>query len=187
MFLAVNFVVKTAALPPALGESSIAVRDFAAAAPEDVVLIQVLPVRQAVKKGASETVPDERVVSVGAFVPAEARDAGASGIGELAGRIRAAVADVIPFFDRHLVRESVPALAASTAGRGSRLLPHPLYEVNLPQTMGVTGLPHRAPLRNMVFAGREVVPGLGLEGEFHAGVQAAAEVMAMLGRKELLK
>ncbi len=185
--LAVNLVVKATALPPALGESAVAIRDFAAAAPEDVVLMQVLPARHAGKKGAGEPVPDERVVSVGAFVPADARDGGTPGIAELAGRIRGAVAETVPFFDRHLVKESVPALVAPAAGRGSRLLPHPLYEVKLPQTMGVTGLPCHSPLKNLVFAGREVVPGLGLEGEFYAGVQAAAEVTSMLGRKDLLK
>ncbi len=185
--LAVNLVVRTAALPPALGESSIAVRDPSGAAPEDAVLIQVLPARRGGKKGGAEVVPDERVVSAGAFVPADVREGGAPRIAELAGRIRAAVAEAIPFFDQHLVKESVPALAVPTEGRGSRLLPHPLYEVRLPQTMGVTGLPYRAAFKNLVFAGREVVPGLGLEGEFHAGVQAAGEVTAMLGRKDLLK
>ena len=97
------------------------------------------------------------------------------------------MADAIPFFERHLVRESVPVLAAPKERRGSRLLPHPLYEVDLEKTLGVTGLPCRSPYRNLVFAGREVVPGLGLEGEFHAGLQAAGAAQELLGRKELLK
>jgi hypothetical protein len=59
--------------------------------------------------------------------------------------------------------------------------------VTLDSTLGVTGLPVRAPYRNLFFAGREVVPGLGIEGEFHAGLQAANVVGALLGRKELLK
>ncbi len=185
--LAVNLVVRATALPPALGESSIAVRDPSGTEPEDAVLIQVLPARRGGKKGGAEPVADERVVSAGAFVPADARDGGAPRIAELAGRIRAAVAEAIPFFERHLVKESVPSLAAPAEGRGSRLLPHPLYDVKLPRTMGVTGLPYRALLKNLVFAGREVIPGLGLEGEFHAGVQAAGEVVSMLGRKDLLK
>lgn len=185
--LTVNLVVRTAALPPALGQTSIAIRNPQGTELEDVVLLQTLPARRGVKKGSVETIPDERVVSAGAFVPADSRDGGAPRIAELAGRIRTAVAEAVPFFERHLVKESVPALAAPVEGRGSRLLPHPLYEVSLPQTMGVTGLPCRPPLKNLIFAGREVIPGLGLEGEFHAGVQAAAQVMAMLKRRELLK
>ena len=51
----------------------------------------------------------------------------------------------------------------------------------------MTGLPCRSPYKNLVFAGREVVPGLGLEGEFHAGVQAAAAAQEILGKKDLLR
>jgi hypothetical protein len=40
------------------------------------------------------------------------------------------------------------------------------------------------PLGNLFLAGRDVVPGLGLEGEFHAGMRAADEVEASLGRKK---
>jgi phytoene dehydrogenase-like protein len=185
--LTVNLVVRTAALPPALGQTAIAVRDPLGTELEDVVLLQVLPARRGAKKGSVETVPDERVVSAGAFIPADSRDGGAPRIAELAARVRLAVAEAIPFFERHLIKESVPALAAPTEGRGSRLLSHPLYEVALPQTMRVTGLPSHPPLKNLVFAGREVVPGLGLEGEFHAGVQAAGEVMALLKRRDFLK
>jgi hypothetical protein len=54
--------------------------------------------------------------------------------------------------------------------------------VGLEQALGVTGIAPRA-LKNLVFAGREVVPGLGLEGEFHAGVQAAAHAQSLLGRR----
>jgi len=94
------------------------------------------------------------------------------------------VADAIPFFERHLLRESLPVLASPRGRRGSRLLPHPLYQVDLDQTLGVTGLPCRSPYKNLVFAGREVIPGLGIEGEFHAGLQAAAAAQELLGKKD---
>lgn len=186
--LAVNLVVKAAALPPALGDCVLALRD--AAGPDTVdnaVLLQVLPARRDKGKGATELVPDERVVCAAGFVPADARDDGYEHLAELGRDIREAVADAIPFFERHLVRESLPVLAAPKERRGSRLLPHPLYQVDLEKTLGVTGLPCRSPYRNVVFAGREVVPGLGLEGEFHAGVQAAAAAQELLGKKDLLK
>ncbi|HEY6105533.1 MAG TPA: phytoene dehydrogenase, partial [Anaeromyxobacteraceae bacterium] len=85
------------------------------------------------------------------------------------------------------VHQSVPLLAAPSERRGSRLMAHPLYEVRLPQALGVTGLPTRSPIKNLFFAGREVVPGLGIEGEFHAALQAAARVQDMLGKKERLR
>ncbi len=186
--LAINLVVSAAALPPALGDSVLAVRDPAGSdAVENAVFIQVLPARRDKGKGASEVVPDERLVCAAGFVPATVRAGGDTGLETLGRQIRDAVADAIPFFERHLVLESMPAMAAAQAPRGSRLLPHPLYEVDLEQALGISGLPCRSPYRNLLFAGREVVPGLGLEGEFHAGVQAAAAATDLLGKKERLR
>lgn len=186
--LSLNLVVKKAALPPALGDSVLALRDGEGSdALDNAVLLQVLPARRDKGKGATEVVPDERVVCAAGFVPAGARDRGAEHLAELGRQIREAVADAVPFFDRHLLRESLPALSSPAERRGSRLMPHPLYELDLEQTMGVTGLPCRSPYKNLVFAGREVVPGLGIEGEFHAGVQAAAAAHELLGRKDLLR
>jgi phytoene dehydrogenase-like protein len=187
--LAVNLVVKTAALPPALGETVLALRDPTGPdAAENAVLVQVLPARRDKGKGTHEVVPDERVLTAAAFVPADARAEGDEHLAALGRQIRDAVADAVPFFERHLVRESMPVLAAAKDRRGSRLLPHPLYEVgDLDPVLGITGLPCRSPLKNLVFAGREVVPGLGIEGEFHAGLQAAQAAQELLGRKELLR
>jgi hypothetical protein len=182
--LAVNLVVKTAALPPALGESVLALlREDAGDGLDDAILFQVLPARRETRKGTGDVMGDERVVCAAGFAPA---DTAPAQVPELARRIRAVLADVIPFFERHLVAESVPALAAPAERVGARLGAHPLYEVGTEQALGITGLPGRA-LKNLVFAGREVVPGLGVEGEFHAGVQAAAAAQALLGRRDLLK
>jgi hypothetical protein len=41
----------------------------------------------------------------------------------------------------------------------------------------------RGPWKNLFFAGREVLPGLGIEGEFYAGIQAAGHIAALLGAK----
>jgi phytoene dehydrogenase-like protein len=184
--LAVNLVVKAAALPPALGDTVVALaRDDAGDGIEDALLLQVLPARRDTKKGAGgDLVRDERVVSAAGLVPAGVRDE--ADLVPLARRLRDALADLIPFFDRHLVWESVPALAAPKERRGSRLVTHPLYEVAAPQTLGITGVPGRA-LKNLVLAGREVLPGLGVEGEFHAGYQAAAAAQQLLGKRDLLR
>jgi len=185
---ALNLVVKTAALPPALGDSVLALRDAGGPdALDNAILLQVLPARRDRGKGATELVADERIVCAAGFVPADARDRGDDHLAAIGAQIREAVADAVPFFERHLLRESLPTLAAPSGRRGSRLLPHPLYGVELEQTLGLTGLPRRSHFKNLVFAGREVVPGLGLEGEFHAGLQAAAEAQELLGKKELLR
>lgn len=189
--LAVNLVVKTAALPPALGDTVLVLRDPGGAdAVDNATLLQILPARRDRGKGAAEVVPNEKVVCAAGFVPANARDGGDAHLSALGAQIREAVADAIPFFERHLVRESVPAVAAPREPRGSRLLAHPLYAVHDEQTLGVTGLPCRSPYKNLIFAGREVVPGLGLEGEFHAGYQAAAaaeELLGKVGKKDVFR
>ncbi|HVO19212.1 MAG TPA: NAD(P)-binding protein [Anaeromyxobacter sp.] len=185
--LSVNLVVNQAALPPALGENVLALRDPAGGdGPENAVFLQILPARRDGKKAPGDLVPNERVVCASAFIPA-----GASSREDLtaaAAGIREAVADAVPFFERHLVAESTPILQAPPElQEGVRLLAQPLYETDLDSTLGITGLSVRAPWRNAFFAGREVLPGLGLEGEFFAGIQAAGHVAAALGRKEVLK
>lgn len=184
--LAINLVVKSAALPPPLGETALClgVQDPEIA---PALLVQVLPARRGARAGATEPSAGERVVCAAAFVSARSRDKGRDHVADLAARVRAALDDTIPFLGSHTVHESVPLLAAPSERRGSRLMAHPLYQVELPQTLGVTGLPTRSPIKNLFFAGREVVPGLGIEGEFHAALQAAAQVQAMLGKKDLLR
>ena len=139
--------------------------------------------REAERRGLSGL----RVVCAAAFVPARSRDHGRDHLAGLASRVRAALDEVLPFLGHQPVHESVPMLSAPSERRGSRLMAHPLYEVRLSQALGVTGLPTQSPLENLVFAGREVLPGLGIEGEFHAALQAAARVQRILGRKDTLR
>jgi phytoene dehydrogenase-like protein len=181
----VNLVVKQTALPPALGENVLALRDAAAGdGLDNAVFLQILPARRDPKKGekgAGETVADERVVCASGFIPA---GAGEKELSAAATAIREAVADAIPFFERHLVAES-PVFVAADGGGASAA--HPLYEAGDDDSLGVSGLPVRSAWKNVFFAGREVVPGLGVEGEFYAGIQAAAHVAQALGRKDVLK
>jgi hypothetical protein len=185
----INLIVKQAALPPALGENVLALRDpLGGDGIDNAIFLQVLPARRAGdgKKGGADLVTDERVVCASAYLPASttSRDE----LTRAAAAIREAVADAIPFFERHLVGESAPLLnAPGGVVEGLRAVSQPLYETDLDSTLGVTGLPVRGPWKNLFFAGREVLPGLGIEGEFYAGIQAAGHVAAALGRKDVLK
>ena len=123
-----------------------------------------------------EAVPDERVVCASGFVPGDTR--GIHALRAAAARLREAVSDAIPFFERHLVAESAPLVADPSR---AELPPvHPLYAADLDSTLGVTGVPVRGPWKNLFFAGREVLPGLGMEGELYAGIQAAGYVAAIV-------
>jgi hypothetical protein len=183
----VNLVVRQTALPPALGENVLALREAAGGdGLDNAVFLQVLPARRDTKKGTEkgagvEVVADERVVCASGFVAAgEDRAA----LERSAARIREAVADAIPFFERHLVAESAPLLVGD---RSDPSPVHPLYSGDQEDRLGVCGLPVRGPWKNLFFAGREVIPGLGVEGEFYAGIQAAGHVAALLGRKDVLR
>ena len=46
----------------------------------------------------------------------------------------------------------------------------------------VSYAPTRTVFKNMVHCGRDVIPGLGLEGEYLAGLAAADTLGAMAGR-----
>ncbi len=181
-----NLIVKTAALPPALGENVLALRDPAGGdGEENAIFLQVLPARRDGKKRTADTASDERVVCASAFIPAGVKERDA--LQGVASRIRDGVADAIPFFERHLVSESVPVLCPAAGPGVARLVSQLLYETDVEPILGVSGLPVRAPWKNAFFAGREVLPGLGIEGEFYAGIQAAGHAAALLGRKDILK
>jgi hypothetical protein len=182
LLLTLNLVVKQAALPPALGPAAVFLADPRGREDAEGALhLHVEPARRPAARGTVEIVPDERVVCASTFVPAAA--SGPEAQAGAAAALRAAAAEALPFFERHLVAESLPARQA-----GAQASPHhPLYETDLEPALGVSALPVRAPYKNAFFASREVLPGLGVEGEFHAGIQAAAHVAAMLGRKDGLK
>lgn len=177
--LSVNWILPSGVLPSPLGPTALAVGSRLA----QPVLLQLLPALRSGKKGVCEPAPDRCVLTAGAFVPARSRDREAEQIADRVAAIRDAVEEFLPFFGQRVVHESVPLLAASGQRRGSRLLAHPLYRAGSGQVLGVSGLPTRSALPNLFFAGREVVPGLGLEGEFHAALEAADRVEAYLGRK----
>jgi phytoene dehydrogenase-like protein len=179
--LAVNLVVRVSALPPGLGETIVALGDGDAP-----VLAQVLPARRDTKKGSSESVADERVICAATYVPESTWDDGGGAAADGATWIRGRLTEFLPFLERDVVRESIPSLAASPDRRRNSRSIHPIYASELDVQLGVSGVPFRA-LKNLVIAGREVMPGLGVEGEFQAGVQAAAVAQSILGKKEFLK
>ncbi len=160
------WVVRGNALPAPLGDLSLAV-------PADgiPVLLQVLPALRSGPKG-HESSPGEKVLV--AATPAR-------GVGEAdpeaTSRLHRTVAEFLPFLDRATVHASDPGNRP-----GARAF-HPLLAARPDRKLGVGGLTTTSPIGNLFLAGREVVPGLGTEGQFHAAWQAAAAVERHLGAK----
>ncbi len=183
---AVNWVVKAEGLPAGMGE--LVLVDPGPAGAKDAqnlavgpIILQVHPARKA--DGKED--PDARVVCGAAFVPAAIRDGGELHLKEVADSLTRQMRALMPFADRHRLLLSAPYLDAGGV-RGSRLMPHPLYELATPAFLGVTGLPIRTPIKNLLLANREVLPTLGLEGEFMAALGAARRVNESLKKKNFL-
>jgi phytoene dehydrogenase-like protein len=176
LLFAVNWVVPVEALPRGMGELLLVDTEDKELKP---LLIQVHPARLPGGK-EDETL---RVVCAGAFVPASVRELGEEHMQALANRMDAELNALMPFTRERRVLRSAPYLDAGSV-RGSRLMPHPLYSFEEQEAfLGVTGLKQRTPAKNIVLAGREVLPGLGLEGELLAGMRAARLVQEMLKKK----
>jgi hypothetical protein len=56
-----------------------------------------------------------------------------------------------------------------------------------PRSLGIGGLPHSTGVRGLLLASRQVLPGLGLEGELQAGWGAARLVLAKEKKRDLVK
>jgi hypothetical protein len=175
---AINWVVREEVLPRGMGELVLLATGEPSLNP---MLVQVMPARN--EAGKEE--PGLVTVCAGAFVPSSARELGEAHLQEVAQQMGNELEQLIPFAGNGLLSRSAPYLDASGI-RGSRLLPHPLYRIEGDSFLGLTGLPSQGPLKNLFFASREVIPGLGMEGELLAGIQAARRVQQQLHKRRAL-
>jgi len=173
----VNWVIRETGLPRGMGELVLC----ATGDDLDPLLIQ----QHAARKAGGKEDEALRVLTAAAFVPQSARDLGEQHLAALAERIGAHLEALMPFSRQHLVLASAPYLHAGGL-RGSRLLPHPLFQIESEALLGVEGLSQRTPVKNLFLANREVLPGLGLEGELLAGRRAARLVQGLTKKKPAL-
>lgn len=174
----VNWVVPANLLPRGMGELLLMQTD----SDLSPMLIQVGPARRPGKADDEGA----RTVCAGAYVPASARELGEEHLQAIAERMHQALEQLMPFVRKKALSVSATYLDAGGV-RGSRLLPHPLLAIESESIVGVEGLPQRTPVKNLVLANREVLPGLGLEGELLAGIRAARLVGDLMKKKDPLK
>lgn len=144
------------------------------------VLLQVTTA----KKSGQDTA--ERVLSMSARVPTALRQAGEPAVQALTARVWEAVKDVLPFTKQHVTLTSspwtdAPRVVAQVAE------PWPTFELTEQSVIGVSGLTTKTPLPRLFNASRQVLPGLGLEGEALAAQRAVAAVEKLLKKKDPLK
>lgn len=174
----VNWVLRPELLPRGMGELLLVETEDGSAP----LLIQVQPAHR-VGKPEEDTL---RVVCAGTFVSAATRELGEPFLQQTAEAIAQKLDGLLPFAKEKLVLSSSPYLDASGV-RGSRLSPHPLFSVQTEAPLGVEGLTQKTAIKNLILANREVLPGLGLEGEFLAALQAAEAVQDMLKKRVPLR
>ncbi|MEW5740923.1 MAG: desaturase [Myxococcota bacterium] len=174
-----NAVVPEKALPRGLGELALVQSE---AFDGGVALLQVSPARTA---GDADS-PDHRVLTVTVPAPIQLRAGGEPAIRSFIGTLWSALDELLPFTRKHAVVESTPWLDAPAvaAGRGE---PWPLFSVPDDAWLGVSALTTGSPWKHLLIANRQVLPGLGIEGEALAAGRAVKQIEATLKKADPLK
>lgn len=171
--LTLNLVLPERALPRGLG--ALALVD-APALEGGALLLQVGPA----------TKPDDRVMTLQVIAPIALRSGGEPAIRALISQVHAALARVMPFTKPHLTLESTPWIDAVhvVAGRAEVA---PLFQLPPGAWLGTAGLSTSSPWKHVLLAGRQVLPGLGFEGEVLAAQRAVKMVESSLKKNDPLK
>ena len=157
----VHFVVHPAAIPQGLEEAALL---FSAEGP---ALVACHPARRARGEGRGE-----KLLTFCRAIDVADNDGPA-----LIAAARRALDPVLPFFDRHIVHETVDLDPL----QGQRLLrPH---EGIHSEPIGVRAVSEAH--ERVVFASREVYPGFGLEGSLLAARACAGHALELSGRKQV--
>jgi hypothetical protein len=129
------------------------------------------------------------VLSAEALTP----DPSPAALAELRAGIRRHLTTLLPFVDRHLLcvhsphdglpPEKIDESAMHEPLPAPRPL-DPLWTAEEPRLLGVCGLPYDSGLKGLWLAGRQSLPGLGLEGELEAGLRVARLVVGAAKKRD---
>jgi phytoene dehydrogenase-like protein len=128
-------------------------------------------------------------------VPAPAIDAGPGYLRAMRGRVRKQLARLFPFFPQHLLVLGSPfdGLPPEVPGGGkpvpatAPIAMPAVYVAERPRPLDLGGLPHATGLKNVWLAGRENLPGLGLEGDLASAWSVARLVTGGTAAKRDLR
>lgn len=129
---------------------------------------------------------DQRVLSATVQASVGLKAGGEPAIRALAAQVHASLARVMPFTRAHFTLESTPWIDAPAIVEG-RAEVHPLFTLPPDAWLGVTALATSSPWKRVLFANRQVLPGLGFEGEVLAAQRAVKLVELSLKKNDPLK
>lgn len=128
----------------------------------------------------------DRILSLSAKVPLALRAGGEPAVKALMTRVWAAVDGVMPFTKQHARLESSAWMDAPRVVAGV-FEPLPLLPQVEESVLGVSGLTLSSPYQRLLFANRQVLPGLGFEGEVLTALRAVRLVERVLHKNDPLK
>lgn len=128
----------------------------------------------------------ERVVSLTVRAPLGLKAGGEPAVQALAARVWSSVRDVLPFTRKHALVSSSPWADSQRVVAGL-VEPWPTFDLPERAPLGVAGLPTSTPWPRLFNASRQVLPGLGLEGEALAAQRAITAVEKLLKKKDPLR
>jgi hypothetical protein len=175
----VHLVAPIDALPDALGLCAFAARDLGAP----------LEGANALALHLTDGYGQHAVLSVETL----AKDPSPGALAELRRGVLDHINAIFPFVERHLLLVHSPHDGIPVErGDGNLTAPppvamDPVWEVAGPRSLGVGGLPHATGVKNLLFVSRQVLPGLGIEGELAAGWGAARIVLSREHKRDLVK
>jgi hypothetical protein len=130
------------------------------------------------------------VVTVEAVCPLpEGRQTLQDGFADLRVALRERLDLVMPFVGEHVVlahspHEGVPAEGAEGALElAEPIKPLPVWASDLEPYVGLTAVPYQIGIKHLTVASSQVIPGLGIEGDFIAGTCAARIACQAAGKK----
>lgn len=186
-----NVALPADALPVGLGPRAYAVGDLKRPLAEENLL--------AVECAA----PDAQgrvVLTASALLPRSGVEEGSAYLHRVRARVLGALAELVPFLERHALVVDSPhdGLPLDDRVRGEAVTldarwsgaAEPMESLDEPlpkRFLGVCGLPCKADVGAMLLVGREVVPGLGAEGEFLAAITASGIVTRTDPNKERMR
>lgn len=174
--LTLNAIVPESALPRGLG--TLALIEGA-----PTLVLQVTPARgPAVGAEASEL--RTLTVAMETSAPLTPTDPAASAA--LVEAVWQRLETVMPFTRARARLESAPVLHAPSLLDG-RADPSALFELPADAWFGITGTLTQSPAKRLLLASRQVLPGLGLEGEVLAAARAVQRVERTLKRQDPLR
>ena len=177
----VHLVAPLDALPDALGRLAYAVGDFA----------QPLVGPNALTLHLADGYGQHAVLSVEALAP----DGKPEALRVLRTQVRQQLDRLLPFVGHHLLLVHSPHDGIAPEGvdgeRGQAPPPLPMEPIwAMPKDdrpLGFCGLPHSTGVKHLLLASRQVLPGLGVEGELAAGWAAARLVLQTERKRDLVK